>query len=242
MRIPRRLIAGLLGLAAATVAVADTDAVRKAMQSRLPPSASITEVRELGFAGLYEVVLGSGQVLYTDKDARRGFAGPFVDFETRVNLTEQRLTDLRRVDFSALPLDKAIRKVKGKGERRIAVFSDPDCPFCKQLEPYLDQLDNVTIYTFLYPLTTIHPDAARKATLIWCAKDRMQAWDDWMLRGRLPEGGNVSCATPIFEIVDLAQKLGINGTPGIVFNSGRMIPGLIPKEQVEAYLAEPGRS
>jgi thiol:disulfide interchange protein DsbC len=136
-------------------------------------------------------------------------------------------------DFSKLPLDKAMVKVKGDGSRKIAIFSDPDCPFCKRLEPELEKLDNVTIYTFLYPLTALHPDAMRKATMVWCSPDRQRAWDDLMLRGKLPEG-SLSCATPILEINELARSLGINGTPGIVFESGKLIPGAISSDQIEA--------
>jgi thiol:disulfide interchange protein DsbC len=105
------------------------------------------------------------------------------------------------------------------------------------MEPGLATLEDVTIYTFLLPLPSIHPDAMRKATLIWCAPDRSAAWDDWMLRGKLPDGGNLGCATPMLEIAELAKKLNIEGTPGIVFSDGELVPGALSKGDLEAKLA-----
>jgi thiol:disulfide interchange protein DsbC len=139
------------------------------------------------------------------------------------------------VDWAKLPLDKAIVKVKGKGERKVALFSDPDCPYCQQLERELMDVDNVTIYIFLYPLTTIHPDAERKARLVWCAPDRARAWDELMLLKREP-AGPADCATPFKEIAEFADKSWILGTPGIVFSSGQLVPGAINRQQFEQLL------
>jgi thiol:disulfide interchange protein DsbC len=213
----------------------ETDRIRAALGGQFP-GAAIDSLRRLP-SGLYEVVLDRSEIIYVDAQAETAFVGRLVDLRTRTDLTEKRLAELRRVDFSRLPLDKAIVKVRGDGSRRIAVFSDPDCPYCKQLEPQLELLDNVTIYTFLLPLTALHPDAMRKATLVWCAPDRQRAWDDLMLRGRLPEGGSLACATPILEIVELAKQLGISGTPGIVLADGTLVPGMIPAQELEAKLA-----
>jgi thiol:disulfide interchange protein DsbC len=216
---------------------ADLGKLRDTVQQHVGQKGRVTSVSATPYAGIYEVVINNSQIGYTDAKGQVFIAGNMFDFKTSANLSERRLEELRRVDFSKLPLDKAIVKVKGNGARKLAVFSDPDCPFCKRLEPELEKLENVTIYTFLYPLTGLHPDAMRKATLVWCSADRVQAWDDLMLRGKLPEGGNLSCATPILEIIDLAKTLGINGTPGIVFADGQMVPGMLPLEQIEARLA-----
>jgi thiol:disulfide interchange protein DsbC len=163
--------------------------------------------------------------------------GRLVDIRTHENLTDKRIAELSRVEFSTLPLERAIVTVKGSGARKLAVFSDPDCPYCKQLERELDGVGDVTIYTFLFPLTSIHPDAERKARLVWCAPDRARAWSELMLLGREPE--NVAtCSSPIAENLRLGEKLSIEGTPGIVFASGRLVPGVIGREQIERYLAE----
>jgi thiol:disulfide interchange protein DsbC len=226
---------------ATAAARADETRIRAAFQGYFPAE-RIGAITRLPHGGLYEVIVNQRDVVYTDATGRLAIVGKVVDLESRVDLTAKRVEELRKVDFAALPLDKAIVKVKGNGKRRIAVFSDPDCPFCKRLEPELDRLDDVTIYTFLYPLAALHPDAMRKATMVWCAPDRSRAWDDLMLRGRLPEGGSLSCATPILEIIELARSLGISATPGIVLGNGKLIPGLVPLQELEAQLAAAGGS
>jgi thiol:disulfide interchange protein DsbC len=180
-------------------------------------------------------------VFYTDPKGSVVLIGRAVDLKTKADLSQQRIAELRRVDFAQLPLDKAIVRVKGKGTRKLALFADPDCPFCKEMEPDLGALDDVTIYTFLLPLPSIHPDAMRKSTLIWCAPDRAKAWDDWMLRAKLPENGNLSCATPILEVAELAKRLNIEGTPGIVFADGELVPGALSKGDLDARLAGKAR-
>lgn len=225
------------------VAAADELArVKDALQRTIGSDTRVTNVARSPIDGLYEVVLNGREVGYTNAAGTLYVVGPMVDLRTKANLSAQRLEDLQRVDFARLPLDKAIVKVKGDGRRKVAVFSDPDCPYCKQLEPELERLDNVTIYTFLYPIASLHPDAMRKATLVWCSSDRVRAWDDWMLRGRLPEGVSLGCPTPILEIVELAQQLGIDGTPGIVFSDGRVVPGAIRADDIEARLQRASRS
>ncbi len=216
--------------------------LQSALQGHLGAEAKVTAVRPTAYPGIFEVLMNGREIVYTDGSGQVLIAGPMMDLRTRSNVSERRLEELRKVDFGSLPLDKAIVKVKGKGTRKLAVFSDPDCPFCKRLEPELEKLDDVTIYTFLYPLAALHPDAMRKATLVWCSTDRQRAWDDLMLRGRSPEGGTLACATPILEIIDLAQKLGIEGTPGLVFSDGRVVPGLIPLDEIESRLEAAGRS
>jgi thiol:disulfide interchange protein DsbC len=139
-----------------------------------------------------------------------------------------------------LPLNQAIKVVKGNGSRKLAVFSDPDCPFCKQLEQQaLVGLNDVTIYTFLFPLAELHPDAANKAKAIWCAQDRTRAWQDWMLNGQLPKGAT-TCATPVEENAELGKKLGIRGTPLLIFANGKRVSGAIPAQEIEARLS-PGK-
>jgi thiol:disulfide interchange protein DsbC len=220
----------------ADTAFADETAIRKSLMASMP-DLKIESVRKLDRVDLYEVVANGRSVFYTDPLGETAIVGKMVDVRTRENLTQQRITELSRVDFSVLPLERAIVTVKGGGTRKLAVFADPDCPYCKQLERELDGVDDVTIYTFLFPLTSLHPDAARKARLIWCAPDRARAWSELMLRGREPDNGG-DCASPIAQNLELGEKLSIEGTPGIVFPSGRLVPGVIGRDQIERYLAE----
>lgn len=242
LRFPSRAFsAAALSLAAfaAPLHAEETAALRETLQAAMP-DVRIGEIRRTSW-GMYEVVANGISVFYTDAKGEVGFFGRAIALKTKTDLSQQRATELRRVDFSQLPLDKAIVRVKGKGTRKLALFADPDCPFCRQMEPDLARLDDVTIYTFLLPLPSLHPDAMRKATLIWCAPDRSQAWDDWMLRGKLPENGNLGCATPILEVAELAKRLNIEGTPGLVFSDGQLVPGALPREEMEARLTAAGR-
>lgn len=223
---------------AASAAFADEAAIRKALTASMP-DLKIESVRKLPKLELFEVVVNGRNIIYSDARGETAFVGKMMDVRTQENLTEKRIEDLLRVNFSQLPLDKAIVEVKGSGARKVAVFSDPDCPYCKQLEKELAGITDVTVYTFLYPLVSIHPDAARKARLVWCAPDRAKAWGDLMLKGLEP-GNDASCASPINENIALAGKLSIEGTPGIVFASGRLVPGMIQRAAIEKYLSEAG--
>lgn len=150
--------------------------IRKAIQAAYP-KLHVEKISKTPYNGLYEVYL-NGQIIYTDdKFSFLIVEGRLVDPKTKTDVTRERLEALTRIDFSTLPLDQAIKVVKGNGSRKIAVFSDPDCPYCKRLEDReLSKIDNVTVYTFLYPLEQLHPDAGRKATAIWCSADRGKAW------------------------------------------------------------------
>jgi len=226
------LLAGLL----ATNAWADEASVKKAVEAAYP-KLKVYSVTKSPYGGLYEVFLGS-EIIYTDEKFSFLIAeAKLIDSKTHKNVTSERLEDLTKVDFNTLPLNQAIKVVKGNGSRKLAVFSDPDCPFCKQLEQQsLVGLNDVTIYTFLYPLTELHPDAANKAKTIWCAPDRTKAWQDWMLSGQLPKAG-ASCDSPIAEIAELGKKLGVRGTPLLIFGNGKRVSGAIPAQEVENRLA-----
>jgi thiol:disulfide interchange protein DsbC len=198
----------------------------------------VTDIRKLPFADLYEVLVNGQTIAYTDAKGEVVLVGNLLDVRTRANLTEQRQKELLSVDWKSLPLDRAVVYRKGDGSRRIAVFSDPDCPFCRKLEGEIAGLDNLTVYTFLLPIAQLHPDAARKANAVWCSKDPGRAWLDLMLLEREPAPAPAGCAAPLEEIATLAKKFRINGTPGIVFESGRMVPGLINRVQIEQNLQQ----
>ncbi len=142
---------------------------------------------------------------------------------------------LTAIKWESLPLENAVKVVRGNGARKLAVFSDPDCPYCKKAEQEFVKLDNVTIYTFMYPLQ-MHPDAPRKSRLVWCSKDRSQAWLDLMLKSKTPAGKD-NCDNPVDENLALGAKLGIDGTPAMVLANGKRIPGYMPADRLDAMLS-----
>ena len=215
--------------------------LRRDLSAHLP-QVTVGEIRKLPDSDLYEVQWNGTNVFYTDAHGDLGLFGSLVDLKTKINLSEARKSELLQTDFSALPLDMAFEKVKGDGSRKLAVFSDPDCPYCKQLEQELAGVTNVTIYTFLFPLAQLHPDAPRKARAVWCAPDRAKAWDDLMLDGKEPGAPVTDCEAPLGDISEVARKLWILGTPGIVFGNGRLVPGVVPGAQIEMYLNAGGGS
>lgn len=213
---------------------ADEAAIRQAFAERYA-GMPVKSVTATAIPGIFEIYLG-GQVVYADAQGDHLLVGPLVDTKTRANLTQQRLQALTSVKFDSLPFDKAITLVKGKGERRIAVFSDPDCPFCKKLEQELANLDNLTIHLFLMPLPELHPQAVAIAKDIWCAEDRAQAWNAYMLEGKKPASGK-TCENPVDAIASLASELAINGTPAIVLPNGRRLDGAISASKLESLLS-----
>lgn len=219
----------------ATAASADEAAVRAAARS-LAPDVSVASIRHTPVAGMSEVVLNGPQgpmLVYINDKGTYAFAGELIDILKERNLTEERIDELNRVKFDSLPLDKAVKVVRGNGKRQLAIFSDPDCPFCRRLEKELAKVDDVTVYSFLYPIA--HPAAIPKAKRIWCAADRAQAWNDYMQKGDLPSNKG-DCANPLDAIMALGQKMRVNGTPTLIFGNGQRVPGFIPANRIEALL------
>jgi thiol:disulfide interchange protein DsbC len=206
-------------------------ALKKLLEQRFP-GAPITNVSKTAYGGLYEALL-EDRLIYTDAKASYVLIGNLYDAASKRNLTEERQRKLNRVAFDQLPLDLAMKKVKGTGARKVAIFSDADCPFCARLENDLKSIDNVTIYTFLFPIDQLHPDASRKSRMIWCAPDRVKAWDAFFENGALPDNKG-DCKDPIQATAALAQKLKVSATPTLIFADGSVIPGALPAQQVEA--------
>jgi thiol:disulfide interchange protein DsbC len=225
----------LLALVSAT-ACADESSVKKELNNKFPDM-PVQSVKKAPIKGLYEVVAGQ-QVFYVDEKVDYVVLGNLIDTKTQRNLTAERRDALMRVNFASLPFDDAIKIVKGKGERKLAVFEDPDCPYCRKVEADLAKIDNLTIYVFLLPLDQLHPEASLKARKVWCAPDRAKAWVDAMSTGTLPDNKG-DCANPVARTGELAQKLRIQGTPALVFESGRLVPGAIPQAKIEELLGEP---
>lgn len=233
------LVCLLSGIFFAGAALADAKpgagevAVKKSLQARFPDS-NVQSVQKTPYAGLYEVMVDN-QLFYTDEKVGYFFVGNVIDAKTQRNLTEARMQDLMRVKFDSLPLGSAIKQVKGNGSRKLAVFSDPDCPYCKKLDAELAKITDVTIYTFLYPIASLHPQAAEKARAVWCAPDRGKAWDELIQKGIVPQTG-AKCDTPLEKIAEFGARLKITGTPTLIFADGTRIPGMIPAPRLEKLL------
>ena len=227
-------------LALSQFALADEASLKKAIEAAYPKF-KVESIVKTPYAGLYEVFMG-GQIIYTDEKLTFLIAeGRLVDPKTKRDVTGERMDELTKIDFNSLPLDQAIKVVKGNGSRKLVVFSDVDCPYCKRLEQNeLSNVTDVTIYTFLYPLVQLHPDSAAKSKSIWCADNRVKAWNDWILNNQLPKTtGN--CELPLEKVGDLARKLGVSSTPTLFFADGKRMMGAQPYKEIEKSLQMAGK-
>ena len=222
----------------ASLAGAPDTAVIAARLQALYPATRFGEVHPTAWAGVYEVGMGAN-LAYVDESGRYFLFGHLYDMRQQRDLTAGRKDALARIDFAGLPLADAIREVRGSGERLIAIFSDPDCPHCRRLETELRGLTDVTIHTFLMPLASLHPNAHRKSVGVWCARDRLAAWQNLMLRQIEP--ARIDCPNPVERNLALAERLGINGTPTLIAGDGRVMAGAGSREQIEAWLARSGK-
>ncbi|MGE5622092.1 MAG: DsbC family protein [Bacillota bacterium] len=237
MNRPIQLLASALLAFVAGTALADTAqeaAIKKAIEPRLGEDVKIDSVTKTPYAGLYELRIG-GDILYTDAKGEYLFVGRVIDTKTMADQTKARLDEINKIKFSDLPLDSAIKMVKGNGKRVIAVFEDPNCGYCKRFRHTLAEMDNVTVYTFMYNI--LSPDSAVKSRDIWCSSDRVKAWDEWMLKGKAAASAPANCTAPNDKILALGQKLRVTGTPTIFFTDGTRVPGAIDAKALEAKLA-----
>lgn len=196
-----------------------------------------TSVTRMPF-GLWEVVIGT-DVLYVDANVDYVFDGRVIDTRTRTDITQIKRDDLLRVDVAKLPLDQAIKQVRGDGSRVLITFEDPNCGYCKQFARVIAQTNNVTVYTFLYPI--LSQDSFEKSRAVWCSKDRLKAWNGWMLDGKLPEAAPPDCRNPLQQVLALGQKLDVSATPTLIFANGRRVAGALPHEDLEKLLVESQR-
>ena len=229
----------LLALVLAVVlipAVAQEAAIRKNLAERLPQLQSIDEVSKTPISGLYEIRVNGTDILYTDADGNYLIQGNLIDTRARRNLTEERIEKLSAIQFDALPIKDAFTIVRGNGKRKLAVFEDPNCGYCKRFERDLQKVDNVTIHMFLYPI--LGPDSMEKSKKIWCAKDQSKAWLDHMVRDQAPNTAASCDVTALTRNVDFGRKHKINGTPTLFFVDGSRVPGAISSAQVEKFLAD----
>ncbi|GAC1547685.1 MAG: DsbC family protein [Collimonas sp.] len=227
-------LAALLGFSG-SVAGAETlqeAAVKKLIEPRLGDGAKVDEVTKTPYSGLFEVRVGK-DIFYTDAAAKYVFVGRIMDAQSSRDFTRERVDELSKVKFSDLPLDLAMKKVKGNGKRVIAVFEDPNCGYCKRFhQTTLPEVDNVTVYTFLYNI--LAEDSAVKARNVWCSADRNKAWTDMMTDGKAAAAAPVNCQAPNDKVLALGQKLNVTGTPTIIFADGTRAPGWIDAKTMEA--------
>ncbi len=206
--------------------------IKRTLEGRLG-GVKVDAVAKTPYLGLYEVRLDN-EILYTDEKMNYIFSGNIIDGKSMQNLTEKRLRDLSAIKWENLPLDAAVKTVRGNGRRMLAIFSDPNCPYCKRFEKDLAKVDDVTIYTFLYPI--LSQDSHEKSKAVWCSADKSKAWSELMLNGTVPVAAR--CDTPIEKNLALGRKYRVNGTPTLVFANGERVPGAIPQAQLEKLLAD----
>ncbi len=234
MNFAASLAAAVLALFLALPAVAqDFERIKTELRKKFP-EAQVDTVRKSGYGGLLEVT-GGGEIFYTDEKTTFILLGSLLDTKTRENITEARLRKISAISFDSLPLESAIKIVRGNGSRRIAIFEDPNCGYCKRFEAELAKVTDFTMYVFLYPI--LSPESTTKSKAVWCAPDRAKAWLDLMLKDAAPANDG-KCETPIDKVVVFGREKRITGTPTIFFEDGERVPGAMPMAMFEKRLAE----
>lgn len=229
----RKLLPLVLLLALGS-AMADEAEIKKSLESKL--GAKVESVTKAGYLGLYEVY-SDGNIFYTDEKMTAILInGQLIDAKTMKNVTEERMRKLTAIKFSDLPLDRAIKQVRGDGKRVLATFEDPNCGYCKRLAKDILKLENVTVYTFLYPI--LSEDSVRKSKQIWCSADRAKAWNDWMVEGKAPAGKDDCDTTAVTRNQEFGRRLNISGTPTMFFADGERVPGAMPLARIEQKLGQ----
>jgi thiol:disulfide interchange protein DsbC len=226
-----RITTFALALGLGLSALANPDEIKTQLAKKFP-EAKVDSVRKVPYGGLYEVT-GGGEVFYTDDKTSYLILGSVIDTKTRENITEARIRKLSALTLDQLPLESAIKIVRGNGARKLAIFEDPNCGYCKQFERDLAGVTDVTVYVMLYPI--LSPDSMVKSKAIWCSADKGKAWMDYMLKQQAPSGEG-ACETPIEKVLAFGHEKRITGTPTIFFEDGERIPGAIPAAQLEQKL------
>ncbi|WP_066266872.1 DsbC family protein [Hydrogenophaga palleronii] len=234
MKLLKTLLIALLA-AVSVAALAQEATIRKNLAERLPNLPAVDEVSKTPMPGIYEVRINHSDIFYTDAEGNYLIQGSMIDTKARVDLTEQRVEKLTAISFKDLPLKDAFTIVRGNGKRKLAVFEDPNCGYCKRFERDLAKIDNVTVHVFLYPI--LSADSGEKSRDIWCAKDKGKAFLDWMVRDVTPAKANCDAAA-VARNFEYGKKARITGTPTIFFVDGSRVPGAIGTAQIEKQLAE----
>ncbi len=225
----KKILALFLLLACATSQAGEAE-IRKSLQSKYPTIGALEHIAKTPYSGLYEIMVDD-RILYTDELGQYLIMGNIIDVKTRADLTERRQQEL--FDFNKLPLELAVKRVKGNGSRKMMYFTDPNCGYCKKLEKELANVNNVTLYLFMYPIFQGSDEIVRN---IQCSKDPIKAWDNLMLKGIAP--AEAKCKTSVDKVMDFAHKRQVNGTPNLIFANGTQVPGYLPAEKLEQLLNE----
>ena len=226
------LIVGLLCISFVTIkpVLAQTEQqIKTEIQKKLGSNAKVRSVTAAPVSGLYEILVGN-EIFYTDSSGKYLIQGEIIELASGKNITEQRQADLNRIKWADLNQANALKTVRGNGQRQLAIFSDPNCGYCKRLEKSLQQLDNVTIYTYLIPI--LSPDSAQKSKQIWCSTDPYKSYTDWMINGTVP-AGKADCNNPLDKNLAFAKAYGITGTPTLFFTDGSRFPGAVQVSDIE---------
>ena len=229
MKLVKSLV--LCALTAFAVSAFAQDTVKQELAKKYP-EVKPERITKTIYGNLYEVY-ADGQILYTDEKVTFLLLGTLVDTQTRTNVSEARLQKLTAVNFNELPFNHAIKLVRGNGSRRMAIFADPNCGYCKRFEQDVNAMENITAYIFPYPI--LAQDSIDKSKSIWCSTDRLKAWQDHMLRSKAPTA-NGTCDTPIDKVLALGKKMNITGTPTTIFEDGERLSGALPKDRIETKL------
>jgi thiol:disulfide interchange protein DsbC len=233
MKIIAALSAAALSLLLALPGQAqDLDRIKSELKKKVP-EAPVDSIRKVPYGGLFEVTIGS-EIFYTDENASFLVLGSIVDLKTKENVTELRMRQLNKVDFAQLPFERAIKIVRGNGSRKVAIFEDPNCGYCKRFERDLAGVNDITVYVFLYPI--LSESSVAKSKAIWCSPDKGKAWMDTMVRDMVVSG-DATCANPIDKNLAFGQGKRINGTPTIIFEDGERVPGVMVMAEFEKKLA-----
>ena len=218
--------------------LADEAAIRRMLEPRL--GVKIEGIEPSPVPGLYEVRFRSPngmQVIYVDATGAYVIQGNILDLRRERDLTEERLRKLNAIKFESLPLDLAVKVQRGNGKRVLAMFSDPYCPACRQFERVLAQIDNLTVYVFMYPV--IRPENADHSRRVWCSPDRAKAWLD-LAAAPTPKVPNapITCADPVDKVLQLGRTLGVNSTPTLILANGERVTGGLSAADLKELLEQ----
>jgi thiol:disulfide interchange protein DsbC len=228
-------LCSVAAFASAQAADAVTSNIKAAVEAWLAGKYKVEEVRRAPLPNMYEVRIGT-DIIYVDEKGQFAFVeGQLIDIKTSRNLTKERQDELLTIKWSDLQTNLAFKQVTGNGKRKIAVFEDPNCGYCKQFRKDLVKMDNATIYTFVYPV--LAPDSDVKSRKVLCAADKLTAWNDLMLANKVPNN-NGNCDQPLAKIKEMGGKMGITATPTIFFGNGKRLQGYLPPAQLEKMLDE----
>jgi thiol:disulfide interchange protein DsbC len=230
----KTLLATLM-VATSLGAAAQEASIRKNLPGRVSGPMVIDDVSKTPIDGLYEVRFNGTEIVYSDADGTFIVDGSLIDLKSKVNLTEQRIEKLTAIDFRSLPLQDAFTIVRGNGKRKLAVFEDPNCSFCKKFERELAKIDNVTVHVFLYPI--LSADSGEKSRNIWCAKDKAKSFLDWMIKD-VPPVPTTCDASALTRNAELGRKARITGTPTLIFTNGARVPGAMDAGRLEKMLSD----